>query len=107
MLGEVESPGAQQVRASTSLNQAILAAGGLNRRTRGRVTLVRFNPDGTVSQQPIKVDLSQEINEETNPILRPNDVILVGRSAKAAFDDTIRDFSGTFNLIWPLLLLGL
>lgn len=107
VLGEVESPGAQQVRASTSLNQAILAAGGLNRRTRGRVTLVRFNPDGTVSQQPIKVDLSQEINEETNPILRPNDVILVGRSAKAAFDDTIRDFSGTFNLIWPLLLLGL
>ncbi|MDV3351398.1 SLBB domain-containing protein [Leptothoe sp. LEGE 181152] len=107
VLGEVESPGAQQVRANTSLNQAILSAGGLNRRTRGKVTLIRFNPDGTVSQQPIKVDLSQEINEETNPILRPNDVILVGRSARAAFEDTFNDLSGTLNLLLPLLLLGL
>ena len=107
VLGEVESPGSQQVRANTSLNQAILSAGGLNRRTQGKVTLIRFNPDGTVSQQPIKIDLSQEINEETNPILRPNDVILVGRSARAAFEDTFNDLSGTFNLLLPLLLLGL
>lgn len=107
VLGEVENPGVQQVRANTSLNQALLSAGGLNRRNGGDVTLIRFNPDGTVSQQPIDVDLSQEINDETNPILRPNDVIVVGRSAKAAFDDTINDLSGTFNLVWPFLLLAL
>ncbi len=107
VLGEVENPGTQQISSSASLNQAILSAGGLNRRTRGKVTLVRFNPDGTVSQRPITVDLSQEINAETNPLLRPNDVILVGRSARAALEDTLRDFSGPFNLVLPLLLLGL
>jgi len=105
VIGEVESPGEMQVRSNTSLNQALLAAGGLNRRSQKEITLVRFMPNGTVDRKAIEVDLSQDINSETNPILRPNDVVVVGRSSRAAFDDRISDFSGTFNLVWPFLLL--
>lgn len=105
VIGEVESPGALQVRANTSFNQALLAAGGFNNRANPEATLVRFNPNGTVSRQNIEVDLSQDINAETNPVLRPNDVIVVGRSAKAALDDELSGFSRTFNLVWPFLLL--
>jgi polysaccharide biosynthesis/export protein len=105
IIGEIESPGKLDVRANTSFNQAILAAGGLNRRSRSEATLIRFNANGTVDRQSIDVDLSKEINPETNPILRPNDVIVVGRSARAAFDDNVGDFSRTFNLVWPFLFL--
>lgn len=105
IVGEVESPGSLDVRANTSFNQALLAAGGLNRRSQNDATLIRFNPNGTVEKREITVDLSQDINAETNPILRPNDVIAVGRSARAAFDDTVSGFSRTFNLVWPFLFL--
>lgn len=105
ILGEVESPGNLEVRANTSLNQALLAAGGLNRRSRDEATLVRFQPNGTVDRQEIDVDLSQDINPENNPLLRPNDVIIVGRSAQAAFNDGVGAFSRTFNLVWPFLFL--
>ncbi|MGB7087458.1 MAG: SLBB domain-containing protein [Phormidesmis sp.] len=105
IIGEVESPGSLDVRANTSLNQALLAAGGLNKRARREATLVRFNSNGTVDRQSIDVDLSQDINPESNPLLRPNDVIVVGRSARAAFDDSVSGFSRTFNLVWPFLFL--
>ncbi len=105
VVGEVESPGQLEVSANTSFNQALLASGGVNRRARSEATLVRFNPNGTVDRQDIDIDLSQDINPETNPILRPNDVIVVGRSGKAAFDDSISGFARSFNLVWPFLLL--
>lgn len=105
VVGEVESPGGLEVSANTSFNQALLASGGLNRRAQPEATLVRFNPNGTVDRQSIDIDLSQDINPDTNPILRPNDVIVVGRSGKAAFDDSISGLSRTFNLVWPFLLL--
>ncbi|MEL6492003.1 MAG: SLBB domain-containing protein [Cyanobacteria bacterium J06621_3] len=105
IIGEVETPGNLDVRANTSFNQALLAAGGLNRRSRQEATLIRFNDNGTVDRRTIDVDLDREIDSETNPILRPNDVIVVGRSARAAFDDNVSGFSRTFNLVWPFLFL--
>lgn len=105
IVGEVESPGTLAVESNTSFNEALLASGGFNRRAREEATLLRFNPNGTVDRQFIDVDLTDDINSETNPLLRPNDVIVVGRSAKAAFDDSVSSFSNTFNLVWPFLLL--
>ncbi|HEY9598882.1 MAG TPA: SLBB domain-containing protein [Cyanophyceae cyanobacterium] len=91
VVGEVTKPGAIPVPPNTPLNQAILAAGGFdNRRARkSRVDLVRLNPDGTVTKRQIEVDLAQGINEETNPTLRNNDVVVVNRSNLASFTDTL------------------
>lgn len=89
VVGEVVSPGQQDVLPNATLNQAILAAGGFDTRRarRGSVELVRLNPDGTVSNRTIPVDFADGIDEETNPPLRNNDIIIVGRSGIASASD--------------------
>ncbi|MBT9315647.1 SLBB domain-containing protein [Leptothoe spongobia] len=91
VVGEVPNPGAVNVPPNAPLNQALLAAGGFDpRRARtDEVELVRLNPDGTVSQRKIAVGFDQGINEDGNPSLRNNDVVLVGRSASTALADDV------------------
>ena len=90
VVGEVKAPGSLVVSPDTLLNQAILTAGGFNdsRARNSRVTLIRLNPNGTVSQNRVKVDLAQDVNDEQNPILQEGDTIIVGRSSLAAASDT-------------------
>jgi polysaccharide biosynthesis/export protein len=91
VVGEVKNPGAIEVRPNSSLNQALLAAGGFNdaRASRSTVDLIRLNPDGSVTKREVKVDFSQGINEQTNPILRNNDVVVVNRSGLAKTGDSV------------------
>ena len=91
VVGEVKRPGTVQIPANTTLNQAILAAGGFSdsRAKTSMVELVRLNSDGTVDRRSLEVDLSVAANEETNPILRPNDVVMVDRNAVARTGDTL------------------
>lgn len=97
VVGELKRPtgggGAEtlQLPANTSLNQAILAAGGFNdaRARRSTVDLIRLNPNGSITKRQVKVNLAQGINEETNPILRNNDVVVVNRSALGKIGDTL------------------
>lgn len=90
ILGEVRASGAIQVPPNTPLNQALLAAGGFtNRARKSSVELIRLNPNGTVTRRRIAVDLSKGVNDQTNPILRNRDVIVVGRSTLAAIGDTL------------------
>ncbi len=88
--GEVENPGVLEVPLDTALNQAILNAGGFNPRANQTVVdLVRVNPDGTVNQRQIQVDFNQDINEEVNPILADQDIIVVNRSGLTRFGDAV------------------
>ena len=89
VVGEVNNPGAQQVPPGTPLNQAILAAGGFDsqRANEEVVELVRLNPDGTVNKRKIKVDLAQGVDEENNPTLRNQDVVVVARSGLTGATD--------------------
>lgn len=108
VVGEVMRPGPIQVPPNTSLNQALAAAGGFNQsRARTKtVELIRINPNGTVVRQTIAVDMSQEVNDQNNPILRHNDVIVIGRSGSAAFQDGVGGVIGQlspFNGIFGVL----
>lgn len=96
VVGEVKRPGAVDIRPNSSLNQAILAAGGFNdaRARTASVQLIRLNPNGSVTKRDIKIDFNQGINEQTNPILRNNDVVLVGRSGLASTSDSANLISG-------------
>lgn len=96
VIGEVRSPGILEVPPNTSLNQALLRAGGFNpqRARRRSVRLLRLNPDGTATDRRVKVDFDRGIDETTNPLLRPNDVILVGRSTSASFGDSMEAILG-------------
>lgn len=91
VVGEVEDPGVVEIAPNTPLSQGILAAGGFDSR-RARTTdvdLIRLNPNGTVTRSSIPVDFAAGINDETNPLLRNNDVIVVNRSTSASIADTL------------------
>lgn len=103
ILGEVQNPGALQVPANTSLSQAILAAGGFNDIASNNIKLMRFNPDGTVTQRRIDIELDQTLNAENNPILRSNDIIMVGRSTWGEIRNTLRELTNDFGIILPFL----
>jgi polysaccharide export outer membrane protein len=94
VVGEVKSPGVVQVAPNTTLNQALLTAGGFNdaRANRKAVDLIRLNPDGTVSKSKVNIDLTQGINETNNPLVRNNDIIVVSRSGSAKTSDSVRTF---------------
>ena len=81
----------------------MLTAGGFDpaRAKRNEVELIRLNPDGTVAQRVVPIALSQGINEETNPALRNNDVIVVRQSGSASFADAV---SGIFGALGTVLL---
>ncbi len=102
IVGEVVKPGAIAVLPNTTLNQALVAAGGFNkaRAQMDSVDLIRLNPNGTVSQLNVKVNFSATANEETNPKLQNNDVIMVRRSGRATFSDNV---GGTLAPLSPLL----
>ncbi len=91
VVGEVTSPGLVEVEPNTTLNQAILAAGGFTdaRARRRRVELVRLNPDGTVDKRRIEVDLTSGVDEEENPALRPGDIVIVNRNNTARTSDAL------------------
>ncbi len=93
VVGEVVRPGPVEVPPNTPLNQALLAAGGFNSRARKKeVTFIRLNPNGTVSQRSVTVDFASGINQNSNPALRNNDTIIVGKSTFASITDVVGSF---------------
>ena len=107
VVGEVKRPGAVRLQPNSSLNQALLAAGGFNdsRASKGSIELIRLNANGTVTKRPIKVDLSKGINEETNPILRNNDVVVVDRNVLAKTGDRVNTIAGPLGTILGIIRL--
>ncbi len=90
VVGEVIKPGTVEVPPNTPLNQALLTAGGFDKR-RAResiVDLIRLNPNGTVSKYSLNVDFSNNISQN-NPTLQDNDVIIVNRNTLTQVTDTI------------------
>lgn len=114
LVGEVNAPGVIAVAPNTPLNEALLIAGGFNGRARrGSVEILRLNPDGSVTRRRVEVDLDQGINDETNPILRHRDVVLIGKSTLARISDTLNSILGPlgsafslFNLFSPFFSAG-
>ncbi len=106
IVGEVERPGVLKVSPNTTLNQAVLAAGGFNRRATEAVELIRLNPNGTVTQQQVAVNLETGIDSENNPLILNNDVIVVGRNGRARFNDSVESvLTPLLQVVSPLNLL--
>ncbi|MFE1746610.1 SLBB domain-containing protein [Coleofasciculus sp. H7-2] len=103
VVGEVAKAGTIEVPPNTTLNQAVLAAGGFNNRARrSSVELIRLNANGTISKRNVQVNFAQGINDQNNPVLRNNDVVVVNRSSLANFSDTLgtvlSPLGGVFSL---------
>ncbi|MBE9068849.1 SLBB domain-containing protein [Leptolyngbya cf. ectocarpi LEGE 11479] len=102
IVGEVERPGTVAVAANTTLNQAVLAAGGFNRRAHETVELIRLNPNGTVTQRSMDLDLAQGLNPEGNPIMQHNDIVVVDPSGAARLSDSLSTLLSPFLQILPV-----
>ncbi|AOX04652.1 sugar ABC transporter substrate-binding protein [Moorena producens PAL-8-15-08-1] len=103
--GEVKQPGTVEIPSNTTLNEALLSVGGFNERSEEVVELIRFNPDGSLTRREIQVNLKQGLNDETNPLLWNNDIILAGRSRSARITDTLSNILGPVLQIVPALRL--
>jgi polysaccharide export outer membrane protein len=99
VVGEVMDPGLLEVPLDTTLNQAILAAGGFDQRRahRDTVELVRLNSNGTVSHRQIAINWTADINETNNPILRQDDVIVIRRSGLTKTGDKLEEVLRPWN----------
>jgi polysaccharide biosynthesis/export protein len=106
VVGEVERPGAVVLAPNTPLNQAVLTAGGFNKNAvKNSITLVRLNPNGTVTKRDISFDLAQGVSETNNPALRNNDIIVVKKTGFAVFSQGLSDVLSPFTNLFSVFRL--
>ena len=99
--GEVGQPGSLVLPPNTPLNQAILMAGGFNRKSaKNSVTLIRLNSNGAVTKRDIPIDFSQSVSEANNPALRNNDIVVVRKSGLSTFSEGLSDVLSPFNALF-------
>ncbi len=104
VVGEVDSPGIVDLQPNTPVNKAIVAAGGFNiNAAKKRVRLIRLNPDGTVSDRKIAVNFAAGINDETNPALQNEDIVLVGKSTLGTVSEGLGQVFGPLAPIIGIL----
>ena len=96
--GSVTKPGSVQLKGRTTVQQAIVAAGGpTNVAAWGDVRLYRKKPDGQVEVKTFDLD-EFEAGREV-PVVQKNDVVVVGKSAIKAFVyGTIDILRGVFGV---------
>ncbi len=89
VVGEVRGPGVLRMAPNTTLNQALRMAGWFSpsRAQSSFVELMRLNFDGTVSRRIITLDAKEGINDQTNPLMRDQDIIVVRRNGLTKFAD--------------------
>ena len=79
VVGEVNNPGQLNLSANTPLIQAVYSAGGPTswKANKGNITLVRVNPNGSVTKKKFKLDLNSDVSVEKNPPLKDRDIVYV------------------------------
>lgn len=93
--GEVVRPGQIQLPPNTTLNQAILAAGGFNRgAVRGRVEFIRLLPNGTAERRDVAIDFNRGIDPKNNPQLLAGDTIVIRKNGFTKFAEGVGSILG-------------
>ena len=91
VVGEVERPGSQAVKANSPLSQALLSAGGLTRRAHaGQVRLLRLEPNGPIRLRTVAYTPPAPMGSLANPPLQQGDVVVVERHGWAKANDSLR-----------------
>jgi polysaccharide export outer membrane protein len=91
VVGEVERPGPQQVRANSPLSFAVQAAGGVSRRgNNNTLELFRLQSNGTMERQQLSYRPGEAMGDSNNPPLRNGDVVVVDRHSWAKSTDGLK-----------------
>jgi len=92
--GRVENPGRLEVPLRSTLYDAVMAAGG-TKALRGKITLLRFNNDGTIDKR-VTSKLSKKRESQNNPTLNNNDMIFVNKGLVNNSAEVISEFTAPF-----------
>jgi polysaccharide export outer membrane protein len=91
VVGEVERPGTQNIKANSPLSLALLSAGGLTRRgSPGNVRLLRLESTGAIKQATVAFDPAAPMGSLQNPPLQQGDVVVVDRHGWAKTNDALK-----------------
>lgn len=91
VVGEVERPGTQNIKANSPLSQALLSAGGLTRRASATtVKLLRLEANGSIRQATVRFDPAAPMGTRQNPPLQQGDVVVVDRNGWTKTTDSLR-----------------
>ena len=109
VIGEIATKasrgGTIEVPPNTTLNQALLLAGGFDnvRANKNEIDFIRLNPNGTVTKRLIKLNFTKGIDSEYNPRLQNNDTIVIGRNNLTrigdGFSTILTPFNGLLNIL--------
>jgi len=91
--GRVKTPGTTILPQGSSLNQALITAGGLQL-LRGKVEFVRFTREGELDRRIFSYNPNAATHSTENPILISGDIIRVQESALSAGISVLNELTG-------------
>jgi len=91
--GRVTTPGPQTLPQGSSLNQAIVSAGGL-KVLHGKVEFVRFTREGEIDRRTFRYNPNAPSDDYRNPILMAGDIIRVQESPLSATVTVLNELTG-------------
>jgi polysaccharide export outer membrane protein len=91
--GRVTTPGRQILPQGSSLNQAIVSAGGL-KVLHGKVEFVRFTREGEIDRRTFRYNPNAPSDDYRNPILMSGDIIHVQESPLSATITVLNELTG-------------
>ncbi|MBU9888966.1 MAG: polysaccharide export protein [Candidatus Omnitrophica bacterium] len=83
IMGEVEKPGAYEIKGRLTVVELISLAEGFTKiAAPNKVKVIRTNPDGTKTETLVRVRdiMNKDSNDKESPILRSGDVVIVPES---------------------------
>ena len=91
--GRVTTPGPQTLPQGSSLNQAIVSAGGL-KVLHGKVEFVRFTREGEIDRRSFRYNPNAPSDDYRNPILMAGDIIRIQESPLSSALGVLNEFAG-------------
>ena len=93
--GRVKTPGATTLPQGSSLNQALISAGGLQL-LHGKIEFVRFTREGELDRRVFSYNPNAASDTTANPILISGDIIRAQESGLSAGISVLNELTGPF-----------
>ena len=99
IIGEIENPGLRNLKTNTPLNLAVYQAGGpiKFKANKSNIRLIRASRNGTISSKRYKLNMNTKISPGRNPILKDNDIVIVGSSNLSKLNTTLKTIVEPLN----------
>ncbi|MBM5799030.1 MAG: polysaccharide export periplasmic protein, partial [Cyanobacteria bacterium K_Offshore_0m_m2_072] len=99
--GRVKAPGTVVLPQGASLNQALMAAGGLQL-LRGPVEFIRFTKEGKTDRRVFGYSASATTGDFKNPVLMAGDIVRVDESLLSATVGVMNEITGPVLSVYSL-----